>query len=50
MRRLLLLVYLPWILAADDHWIKFTRGPFEVMSDAGQKIVETSGYVPLSKK
>ena len=37
MRRLLLLVSLPWILAADDHWVKFTRGPFEVMSDAGPK-------------
>src|SRR3954471_13060289 len=37
MRRLLLLVSLPWILAADDHWVKFTRGPYEVMSDAGAK-------------
>ena len=37
MRRLILLVFLPWILAADDRWVKFTRGPFEVMSDAGQK-------------
>src|SRR3954471_1832721 len=37
MRRLLLLVSLPWILAADDHWVKFTRGPYEVMSDAGAR-------------
>src|SRR3954454_21816652 len=37
MRRLILLVFLPCILAADDHWVKFTRGPYEVMSDAGQK-------------
>lgn len=34
MRRLLLLSMLPWLLAADDHWVKFTRGPFEVMTDA----------------
>ena len=37
MRRLVLLVLLPWLLAADDHWVKFTRGPFEVMSDAGAR-------------
>jgi hypothetical protein len=37
MRRLLLLCTIPWLLAADDHWVKFTRGPFEVMSDAGAK-------------
>jgi hypothetical protein len=35
MRRLLLLSTIPWLLAADDHWVKFTRGPFEVMTDAG---------------
>jgi hypothetical protein len=34
MRRLLLLSILPWLLVADDHWVKFTRGPFEVMTDA----------------
>jgi hypothetical protein len=37
MRRLLLLSFLPWLLAAEDHWVKFTRGPFEVMTDAGPK-------------
>ena len=37
MRRLLLLSLLPWLLAADDHWVKFTRGPFEVMTDAGAR-------------
>jgi hypothetical protein len=35
MRRLLLLSTIPWLLAADDHWVRFTRGPFEVMTDAG---------------
>src|SRR3954452_18552737 len=37
MRRLFLLSILPWLLAADDHWVKFTRGPYEVMSDAGAR-------------
>jgi hypothetical protein len=37
MRRLLLLSLLPWLLAADDHWVKFTRGPFEVMTDSGPR-------------
>jgi hypothetical protein len=37
MRRLLLLLIIPGLLAADDHWVKFTRGPFEVMTDAGAK-------------
>ena len=35
MRRLFLLALLPALLAADDHWVKFTSGPFEVFSDAG---------------
>ena len=34
MRRLFLLCAIPWLLAADDHWVKFTRGPFEVVTDA----------------
>ena len=37
MRRLLLLALLPALLAADDHWIKFTSGPFEVLTDAGPR-------------
>src|ERR1022692_1228395 len=37
MRRLLLLSIIPWLLAADDHWVKFTRGPLEVMTDAGAR-------------
>jgi hypothetical protein len=37
MRRLLLLCALPAMLAADDHWVKFTRGPFEVFTDAGPR-------------
>jgi hypothetical protein len=28
---------LPCLLAADDHWIKFTRGPYEVMTDAAPR-------------
>ncbi|HEY1494354.1 MAG TPA: hypothetical protein VGF49_07415 [Candidatus Solibacter sp.] len=37
MRRLLWLSMLPCLLAADDHWIKFTRGPYEVMTDAAPR-------------
>jgi hypothetical protein len=37
MRRLLLLCTIPWLLAADGHWVKFTRGPYEVMTDAGAR-------------
>ena len=37
MRRLLLLCTIPWLLAADDRWMKFTRGPFEVMTDAAPR-------------
>ena len=35
MRRLLLFGLLPALLAAEDHWLKFTAGPFEVFTDAG---------------
>ena len=41
MRRLPLLFLLPCILAAGDRWIKFTAGPFEVLTDAGQDGRET---------
>ena len=41
MRRLPLLVLLPCLLAAEDHWIKFTSGPFEVLTGAGQRGRET---------
>ena len=37
MRRLLFLLTIPCLLAADDHWVKFTRGPFEVMTDAAPR-------------
>src|SRR4051812_44081909 len=37
MRRLLLVCALPAMLAAEDHWVKFTRGPYEVMTDAGPR-------------
>jgi len=37
MRRLAVLCALPCLLAADDHWVKFTGGPYEVLSDAGSR-------------
>jgi hypothetical protein len=37
MRRLLLAILLPSLLAADEHWIKFTSGPIEVFTDAGSR-------------
>src|SRR3954471_9687575 len=37
MRRLLLLSLVPVLLAADDHWVRFTSGPFEVLTDAGPR-------------
>ena len=37
MRRLLILCLFPCLLAADDHWVKFTSGPFEVLTDAGAR-------------
>ena len=38
MRRLLLLGLLPALLAAEDHWVKFASGPFEVLTDAGPRV------------
>jgi hypothetical protein len=37
MRWLLALCLLPSALAAADHWTKFTRGPFQVYTDAGTR-------------
>ncbi len=41
MRRLLLLCFLaafvPAVLAAEPHWLKFVSGPFEVWTDAGPR-------------
>src|SRR5690242_21503304 len=37
MRPLLLLSLVPALLAADDHWVRFTSGPFEVFTDAGAR-------------
>jgi hypothetical protein len=37
MRRLIPLFLLPALLSADDRWIKFTSGPFEVLTDAGSR-------------
>ena len=35
MRRVLLFLLLPGLLAAEDHWTKFASGPYEVLTDAG---------------
>jgi hypothetical protein len=35
MWRPLLLLAIPCLLAAEDHWVKFTSGPYEVYTDAG---------------
>jgi hypothetical protein len=37
MRWLLLFGALPWLAAAEDHWVKFTAGPFEVWTDGATK-------------
>jgi hypothetical protein len=37
MRRLSILCLFPFLLAADDHWLRFTSGPFEVLTDAGAR-------------
>jgi len=34
MRRLFVLAVLPALLAADDHWVKYSSGPFELFTDA----------------
>ena len=36
MRQLLILCLFPSFLLADD-WVKFSSGPFEVMTDAGER-------------
>jgi hypothetical protein len=41
MRRLPLFVLFPCLLAAEEHWIKFTSGPFEVFTGAEQHGRET---------
>lgn len=35
MWRLLLLALAPALLAADDHWVRYNSGPFELYTDAG---------------
>src|SRR6516225_10741359 len=37
MRRLLFLGLLPCLLAADDHWVKFVSGAFEVWTDGATR-------------
>jgi hypothetical protein len=37
MRRLLLTLLLPCALPAADHWVKFTSGPFQILTDAGTR-------------
>ena len=36
-RAVLLSLLLPFLLAADDHWVKFSSPPFEVFTDAGPR-------------
>src|SRR5579883_1680390 len=36
-RRLLILCCLPGLVLADEHWIRFASGPFEVWTDAGPR-------------
>jgi len=38
MRRLLILSLHPWLLTAEDHWVKFASGPFEMWTDANTRI------------
>jgi len=40
-RRSILFFLLPCLLAAEGRWIKFTAGPFEVLTDAGDRGRET---------
>ncbi len=37
MRRLLILALLPCVLAADEHWVKFASGPFELLTSSGER-------------
>jgi hypothetical protein len=37
MRRIAILFALPLVLAAEDRWIKFTSGPYEVYTDAAAR-------------
>ena len=37
MRRLLILLLVPWLLSADDQWTSFASGPFVVLTDAGAR-------------
>src|SRR6185295_15615699 len=37
MRRFILLGLVPWLLAAQSHWLQFRSAPFEVYTDAGPK-------------
>src|SRR5690349_2633700 len=37
MHRLAILCLVPALLSADEHWVKFTSGPFEVLSEAGTR-------------
>jgi hypothetical protein len=37
MHRLLILFALACLAGADDHWVRFSSGPFEVYTDAGPK-------------
>src|SRR3982750_216940 len=37
MHRLLFFLFLPLLLIAEDRWIEFDSGPFQVLTNAGDK-------------
>jgi len=37
MRQFFLICSMPFLLAAADNWVKFTSGPYEVLTDAGPR-------------
>jgi len=48
MRRILLLALVPWLALADNHWVQYRTGPFELYSDANPKNArETLGWFDL---
>jgi hypothetical protein len=45
MRRILLLALIPWLAFAENHWVQYRTGPFELYSDANSKYPrETLGW------
>ena len=37
MRRIFLLALVPWLALAENHWVQFRSGPFELYTDASSK-------------